>query len=59
MSSKQSNRMPQVQALLLGMIAGQQEETRERQIIETCMEAKGYTLTQSNLPQTEVASGRK
>ncbi|HEY3761844.1 MAG TPA: hypothetical protein VGN23_08850 [Verrucomicrobiae bacterium] len=46
------------QAILLGMIAGNEEANRERAIVETCMEAKGYILTQSNI-QTTVATPRR
>lgn len=37
-------------AILLGMLASSSESSRENQIVQTCMTAKGYTLVDTNSP---------
>jgi TPR repeat protein len=37
-------------AVLLGMIASAAENSRQNQIVQTCMAAKGYSLVNSNAP---------
>ena len=37
-------------AILLGMLASSSENSRQNQIVQTCMTAKGYSLVNSNAP---------